>query len=324
MYIVTGGAGFIGSALVWKLNSIGITDILIVDALGSSDKWKNLSSLRFTDFLHKDDFLQMLISETMPDGIEGVFHLGACSSTTERNADYLLQNNYRYSCLLARWTLSKKIRFLYASSAATYGDGSSGYSDDHDSLFQLRPQNIYGYSKHLFDLFALRRGYLDHCAGIKFFNVYGPNEYHKGDMSSVIYKAFHQIHETGTLKLFRSYRDDFADGEQKRDFIFVKDCVEVLWWLFEHKNANGLFNLGTGKARTWNDLAAAVFSAMKRPVKIEYIDMPESIRDRYQYFTEARMEKLRQAGYTEPFTSLEDGVEDYVRNYLARGPAHLG
>ena len=319
MIIVTGGAGFIGSALVWKLNNEGIDNILIVDHLGSSDKWKNLVSRRFEDYLHKSRFLEMVLEDRVGGDIEAVVHLGACSSTVERDADYLMENNYRYSRILAEWALRRKIRFIYASSAATYGDGSQGFSDVNRVSAGLRPINMYGYSKQLFDRWVLSNGLDEHVAGIKFFNVFGPNEYHKGEMRSVVHKAYGQVRDRGRVELFKSYRDGIEHGEQKRDFIYVKDCVDVLWWLIERRNVRGIFNLGTGRARSWNDLARAVFSAAGKPPVIDYIDMPESIRAQYQYFTEASMEKLRSAGYEKPFTSLEDAVTDYVSNYLAGG-----
>ena len=322
MHIVTGGAGFIGSAFVWRLNAAGIDDILIVDELGSDDKWRNLAGLGFRDYLHKDAFLARVEAGAL-DGVSSIVHMGACSSTTERDADYLARNNYAYTRTLAEWAARAGIRFVYASSAATYGGGEHGYSDAYECIPALRPLNMYGYSKQMFDLYALRSGLAARLAGVKFFNVYGPNEYHKGDMSSVIYKSFFQVRDQGVIRLFRSHRPDYGDGEQLRDFIYVKDCLDVLLWLVERPQVNGIFNLGTGRARTWNDLAAAVFDALEKPARIEYFDMPENLRDRYQYRTEAEMDKLRAAGYTAPFTALEDGVRDYVRNYLMKGPAYL-
>jgi ADP-L-glycero-D-manno-heptose 6-epimerase len=316
MIVVTGGAGFIGSAFVWKLNQEGIDDILIVDHLGTSDKWKNLVNRRFVDYIHKDDFYWSIEGDCLPFDVSAVIHMGACSSTTERDADYLMENNHHYSCALAEWALKKDIRFIYASSAATYGDGAKGFSDDDETTRALRPINMYGYSKQIFDLWALRRGFQDKMAGIKFFNVFGPNEYHKGDMTSVIYKAFHQIKETGRVRLFKSYKPQYSDGGQMRDFVYVKDCVEAMWWLFNHPDANGIFNLGTGKARTWNDLIHAVFSAMGLKPQIEYIEVPETIRDQYQYLTEAKMDKLAKAGCRLTFRELEDSVRDYVVEHL--------
>ncbi|RLC12016.1 MAG: ADP-glyceromanno-heptose 6-epimerase [Deltaproteobacteria bacterium] len=318
MIIVTGGAGFIGSAFVWKLNSEGIDDIIIVDKLGASEKWRNLVNRHFLDYIHKDKFLNILCENRLTN-ISAIIHMGACSSTTERDADYLMENNYGYSKALAEWACKNNVRFIYASSAATYGDGSRTFSDDDATTATLQPLNMYGYSKHLFDLWALRNRLSGKITGIKFFNVFGPNEYHKGDMVSVVFKAFHQIVETGRVKLFKSYRNEYRDGEQMRDFVYVLDCVNIMWWFLQHPEATGIFNLGSGTARTWNDLAKAVFSALGRKTLIEYIEMPESIRDRYQYFSEARMEKLASAGCSLRFRSLEDAVHDYVVNYLAKG-----
>jgi ADP-L-glycero-D-manno-heptose 6-epimerase len=324
MIIVTGGAGFIGSAFVWKLNQEGIDDITIVDQLGTDDKWKNLVNRRFVDYIHKDDFLQMICADKVPFKISAIVHMGACSSTTERDADYLWNNNYLYTKTLAEWALKRGIRFVYASSAATYGDGTQGFSDDHSKINQLRPINMYGYSKQVFDLWVLRNSVEKNSAGIKFFNVFGPNEYHKADMTSVIFKAFQQIRGTGKVKLFKSYKKEYKDGGQLRDFVYVKDCVNAMWWLFKNPKANGIFNLGTGNARTWNDLIKAVFSAMKKKTNIEYIEMPQSLRNQYQYFTEAQINKLKKAGGPVKFSSLEDSVRDYVVNYLQQPDPYLG
>lgn len=320
--IVTGGAGFIGSVFMWKLNREGIDDILIVDELKDSEKWKNLAGLRFSDYLHKDVFLQRVAADTITYAPEAVVHMGACSSTTERNADYLMENNYRFTRILAEWAVSRKIRFLYASSAATYGNGARGFSEEI-KLSRLRPQTMYGYSKHLFDLYAERSGLLNKIVGLKFFNVFGPNEYHKGDMASMVFKAFHQIMETGRVKLFKSHLEDIADGEQKRDFVYVKDCVDVMWWLLTHKGVTGLFNLGSGKAHSWNDLVAAIFTVMGRQPQIQYVAMPEALQESYQYFTQANMEGLRKAGCPLYFRSLEAAVQDYVVNHLQAGDPHL-
>lgn len=324
MIIVTGGAGFIGSAFVWKLNQEGIEDIVIVDRLGTTDKWKNLVNLRYEDYIYKDDFFNMLCDDALPFEISAVVHMGACSSTTERDADYLWENNFLYTRTLAEWAIEHKVRFIYASSAATYGDGRQGFSDDHDKIRALKPINMYGYSKQVFDLWVLRRQLENKVAGIKFFNVFGPNEYHKADMTSVIFKAFHQIKETGKVKLFKSYKPEYKDGGQMRDFVYVKDCINVLWWLFKNQDVNGIFNLGTGKARTWNDLIGAVFNAMGIEPNIKYIEMPEELRNQYQYFTQAEMNKLSAAGCPVAFSSLEDSVRDYVVNYLQQADPHLG
>lgn len=323
MHILTGGAGFIGSCFLARLNAEGIDDILVVDNLGQTEKWKNLSGKRFQDYVHKRELLTRVEEDRLPKKITSIIHLGACSSTTETNAEYMLENNYRYSRVLAEWALKKGVRMIYASSAATYGDGALGFSDRDDECDKLRPLNVYGYSKQLFDQWALRSGASKKLAGLKFFNVFGPNEYHKGDMMSVVCKAFDQIGANGKLKLFKSYRPDYGDGEQRRDFIYVKDCCDVIQWLLQTPSVAGIFNLGTGQARSWNDLAHAVFSAMGRRPNIEYIEMSESLRPRYQYFTEAAMEKLRQAGYRQPFRTLEEGVEDYVKSYLEQPDRHL-
>ncbi|GAB7021909.1 ADP-glyceromanno-heptose 6-epimerase [Salidesulfovibrio brasiliensis] len=323
MYIVTGGAGFIGSAMVWKLNTMGIEDILVVDNLSTSEKWKNLVNLRYEDYLHRDQFLKMIISGDDPFETEGVIHMGACSATTELDADFLMENNYRYTQHLCRFCVGNGARFINASSAATYGGGEHGFSDDEDGIDALKPLNMYGYSKQLFDLWAKRAGLLDHIASLKFFNVFGPNEYHKGDMMSVICKAFSQIGDSGQLKLFRSHRSDYEDGGQTRDFVYVKDCVDIMAWLLEHRDVGGIFNVGTGNARSFRDLALATFAAMEKEPDIEYVDMPESIRDKYQYFTQAEMGKLRAAGYDAAMTPLEEAASDYVRNYLAQDDPYL-
>ncbi|MGE5363797.1 MAG: ADP-glyceromanno-heptose 6-epimerase [Bacteroidota bacterium] len=318
MIVVTGGAGFIGSAVIYRLNQMGENNIMIVDSLGTDDKWKNLVGLSFNDIYHKDEFYKRITEENVPFDVEAVIHLGACSSTTEKDADYLLQNNFRYTLELAKYCLPRKARFIYASSAATYGDGLRGYDDDETILPELRPLNMYGYSKHMFDIWASKNEILDKIVGLKYFNVYGPNEYHKGDMRSLVHKAYGQIKETGKIKLFRSHRPEYQDGEQLRDFVYVKDAVDMTLYFLEHKNLGGIYNIGTGKARSWNDLAAAIFGAMNKPVNIEYIDMPAEIRNKYQYFTEAKLDKIRNVGYTSMITSLEDGVCDYVKNFLAQ------
>jgi len=323
MIVVTGGAGFIGSAFIWKLNEEGIDDILIVDNLGVSEKWKNLVKRRFNDYLHKESFLEMVLSDKVPFQVSAVIHMGACSSTTERNADYLMDNNYHYSCRMAVWAMKNNVRFIYASSAATYGDGSLGFSDDDSVTLTRRPINMYGYSKQLIDAGILKNELQKSVTGIKFFNVFGPNDYHKEDMRSVIHKAFGQIRESGKVRLFKSYKPEYPDGGQVRDFVYVKDCVDVLWWIFQNPGVAGIYNLGTGKARTWNDLVKAVFAAMGREPRIDYIEMPEDIRGQYQYFTEAKMEKLSAAGCPVPFRSLEDAIRDYVVNHLQQKDPHL-
>jgi ADP-L-glycero-D-manno-heptose 6-epimerase len=313
--LVTGGAGFIGSALVWALNRCGCEHIVVCDRLGTDEKWRNLTPLRFAHYVEADELLPRLQNGALGK-FNFVLHLGACSSTTERDASYLIRNNYEFTKDLAAWSLANRTRFVYASSAATYGDGAAGMADDDTRLDTLRPLNMYGYSKHLFDLHARRAGFLDRIVGLKYFNVFGPNEDHKGDMRSVVHKSFGQVRETGVIRLFKSHRPDYRDGEQKRDFLYVKDAVAMTLYLAANEQAGGLFNIGSGKARTWLDLARAVFTALKREPKIEFVDMPEGIRDKYQYFTEANLARLRAAGYAAPVTSLEDAVSDYIGNYL--------
>lgn len=318
MIVVTGGAGFIGSAIVWRLNSLGNENIIIVDELGTTDKWKNLVALKFQEFVHKDDFISAVVDDTVEFPIEAIIHMGANSSTTEKDADHLFSNNYLYTQELAKYCLSKNTRFIYASSAATYGDGSLGFDDDESKLETLRPLNMYGYSKQMFDLWAKRNNLLDKIVGLKYFNVYGPNEYHKGDMRSVVHKAFEQVRDTGKVRLFKSLNPKYKDGEQMRDFVYVKDAVDMTLHFLEHKDKNGIYNVGSGNARTWIDLVTALFNAVGKPVNIEFIDLPENLREKYQYFTEANLSKIKSAGYIKPITSLEDGVADYVKNYLLK------
>ncbi len=318
MIIVTGGAGFIGSALIAALNKRQITDILVVDELGTDRKWKNLRNLSFTDYVEKDDFLEMVIEDKLNSSVDAVFHLGACSDTTETNASYLIKNNYEYSKLLAQWAIDADVRFIYASSAATYGDGSAGFSDDQEKIEILRPLNMYGYSKHLFDLWARSADLFKKLAGLKYFNVFGPNEYHKADMRSFVIKAFEQINATGKVRLFKSYKPEYADGEQLRDFIYVKDAVDMTLFFYNKPQISGLFNIGTGKARTWNDLVKAVFAAMGKELNIEYIEMPDSIRNQYQYYTEGDITNLRKSGYNKETIPLEEAIKDYVQNYLQK------
>ena len=320
MIVVTGGAGFIGSAMVWQLNQSGETDILVVDELGTDAKWRNLVPRTYRDYWHKDRFIAAVrANDPALRDVTAVVHMGACSATTERDADYLMENNFHYTRDVAEWAAARGVRFIYASSASTYGDGESGFSDDDRVMSALRPLHMYGYSKQLFDLHALRTGLIAHVAGIKFFNVFGPNEYHKAGMRSVPLAAAAQIRASGALNLFKSYRPDYADGAQKRDFIYVKDCVRTLEWLLRNPSVSGVFNLGTGTARTWNDLGRAVFAALGVPVNICYIEMPDALRGQYQYFTEAPMDKLRATGCPLPQFTLEAAIRDYVGEYLAGG-----
>ncbi len=325
--LVTGGAGFIGSALIWALNGRGLTDIVVTDLLGSDEKWRNLTPLRFADYVEADRFRATLARD--PDAFgrfSAVFHLGACSATTERNASYLADNNFTVTKELAAWSLARGSRFVYASSAATYGDGAQGMDDRDPNLARLRPLNMYGYSKHLFDLHAQRAGWLDRIVGVKYFNVFGPNEAHKGDMRSLVHKACGQIQATGRVQLFQSHHPDYRDGEQQRDFLYVKDAVEMTLHFAEHPAglaAGGLFNLGSGEANTWLALTRALFTALGREPQIEFIPMPEALRGKYQYYTRADIGKLRDAGYARPVTPLAEAVRDYVQGYLVPG-RHLG
>ncbi|MZH02542.1 MAG: ADP-glyceromanno-heptose 6-epimerase [Nitrospinae bacterium] len=313
MIVVTGGAGFIGSALVHGLNQKGIDDIWLVDDIDHPEKQKNLDSLTYTRWVSKDDFLKEV--EQLKD-CSAILHMGACSSTTETDEAYLRKNNFEYTKSLAENCLKKDVRFIYASSAATYGAGENGYSDDESLLETLKPLNLYGYSKQWFDLWAKEAGALKTIVGLKYFNVFGPNEYHKGDMQSMVRKGYLQIRDASTLNLFKSYKPEYEDGGQERDFLYVRDAVAMTLFFLEHKDIGGIFNVGSGKARNWNDLASAVFQSMNKKINIKYIDMPESIRNQYQYHTSAEMGKIRSAGYKDAITSLEDGISDYVKNYL--------
>jgi ADP-L-glycero-D-manno-heptose 6-epimerase len=315
MIVTTGAAGFIGSALIWRLNQLGKNNIIIVDELGKDEKWKNLIGLDFEDFINKDLFIEKL-ENGLNFKIDSIIHMGANSSTTEKDADHLLNNNFEYTKRLATYSIDNNIRFIYASSAATYGNGNLGFDDEDNMCLKLQPLNMYGYSKNLFDIWALKKNILDKIIGIKYFNVFGPNEYHKGEMRSVVHKAFEQIRETGKVKLFKSRNKNYKDGEQKRDFIYIKDAVDMTLFFMDRKNKNGLYNVGSGKARTWNDLVTALFKSLGKPVNIEYIDLPEHLADKYQYFTEAKLDKIKKAGYTQNISSLEEGVADYIKNYL--------
>lgn len=330
MILVTGGAGFIGSNLVAGLEARGANDIVVCDRLGSDEKWRNIAKRDLADLIAPDEL------DAFVDGngarLEAVFHLGAISATTETNADLIVDNNFRLSRDLWRQCARQRIPLIYASSAATYGDGQQGFDDDgtRPALAALRPLNAYGWSKHLFDRWVARElakerttGQPPRWAGLKFFNVYGPNEYHKGGQISVALKTFREISGGGGAVLFRSHNPDYADGGQMRDFIWVGDCVKILIWLMENTGASGLYNVGTGQARSFGDLAHAVFSAVNRTPDIRFMDTPLPIRDKYQYFTEATMLRLRQAGYKTPFTGLEQGIAQYVRDFLSKEDPYL-
>jgi ADP-L-glycero-D-manno-heptose 6-epimerase len=315
--LVTGAAGFIGSATIWALNRAGHDDIIACDRLDRSEKWRNLVPLRFRDYVEADDLLARLAAPGDPLGeVTTIVHLGACSATTETDAHYLVRNNYEFTKALATAALGRGIRFVYASSAATYGALESGL-DEARPLETLRPLNMYAYSKQLFDRYAEQHGFLDRVVGIKYFNVFGPNEAHKGDMRSVVSKAFDQIAAGGTVQLFKSHRPDYRDGEQRRDFIYVKDAVAMTLALAAHPAAGGLYNVGSGRASTWLELIRPVFSALGREERIEFVEMPEVLRAKYQYSTCASIERLRDLGYTNELTPLAEAVREYVAGYLA-------
>ncbi len=318
MIVVTGAAGFIGNNMVAKLNMEGYTDIIVVDDFSRADKNKNLEGKTYSAHVHRDVFMHWL--ENNEKKVDAVFHIGARTDTTEFDQKVFDRLNLNYSKKVWNACTQYDIPLIYASSAATYGRGEKGYLDDHNLVSDLKPLNPYGESKNEFDKWVLQQHQAPpFWAGIKFFNVYGPNEYHKGRMASVIFHAFNQIKETGKMKLFRSHRPDFANGEQLRDFIYVKDVVRVLYYLMQHKPENAIYNLGTGKARTFNDLTVGVFNALGQEPDMGYIDIPLDIRENYQYFTEADISKLRAAGYDHPFHSLEEGIGDYVKHYLVPG-----
>ncbi|MCX6126965.1 MAG: ADP-glyceromanno-heptose 6-epimerase [Proteobacteria bacterium] len=328
MIIVTGGAGFIGSALVWKFNQKHTKELLVVDQLGHGPKWKNLVKREILDIIHKDHFLSWLDQRPKNHDIDAVFHMGACSSTTETNVDYLIENNLHYSMKLWQFCAKNKIPFIYASSAATYGRGEYGYVDNPKLMSNLRPINPYGYSKQLFDSWVLsQKSAPPFWAGLKFFNVYGPQEYHKEGQASVVLHAFPQVRDSGILRLFKSYHTDIKHGCQRRDFVYIKDVVDVLYHLFQVRRVavNGIYNLGSGKARTFVDLGKTVFKATEQGrERFEWIEMPEQLKAQYQYFTEADLTLLRQkTGYKTKMTSIEDGVSDYIKNYLATNDPYL-
>ncbi|MDD5691153.1 MAG: ADP-glyceromanno-heptose 6-epimerase [Candidatus Omnitrophica bacterium] len=310
MDILTGGAGFIGSCFLAKLNSQGIDDIIVVDNLNDSRKWRNLLNKRFCDYISKDKFLRLLENNRLPMP-KHIIHMGACSSTLVNDRDYLMSNNYEYSRRLSVWAFEHNVAFIYASSAATYGDGSFGYDDSDENTLRLKPLNLYGLSKQLFDIWMLKNRNQARATGLKFFNVFGPNEYHKAQMMSVICRRFDELKSGLPMKLFKSYSAQCQDGEQKRDFIYVKDAVEVMYYFYKNPQISGIYNLGTGLARSWNDLARAMFSALKMQPNIEYIEMPPEIKEKYQYFTQADMVKLRSCGCQCKFSTLEEAVKDY-------------
>ena len=323
MVIVTGGAGLIGSAIIWALNKRDETDIVIVDELDHDRKERNIAPLAYERLVGITEFREQLLSGDWDDNdVEAIIHLGACSDTTETNWDYLEDNNVEYSKDVIRWATDNNIRCLYASSAATYGNGEHGFDDDHELFDRLEPLNLYGKSKLLVDMWARDGGYLDKAVGLRYFNVFGPNEWHKEHMRSVINKKFPEVLE-GEIKLFKSEHPDYADGEQDRDFIYVKDAVAATLFFLDAPGVNGVFNIGTGQAGTWNEIAQAMFAAVGREAKITYIDLPEHLRGHYQYHTEADLTKLEKSGFKQDFMSLDEAIADYVKNYL-KPDLHLG
>lgn len=317
MIVITGAAGFIGSCILARFNTIGRNDIIVVDHIEDDAKKANLKGKKYVEYFDKKDFLKLVIAGKLNPKVDTIIHMGACSSTVLQDAKYFQENNFEYSRELAKWALAHSIRFIYASSAATYGDGGQGYSDDDQTTRRCKPLNLYGESKQKFDLWVLDNKAADKTVGLKFFNVFGPNEYHKGEMKSVIAKAYKKVADEGKMSLFKSYKKKYADGQQQRDFIYIKDAVDVVMFFFKNPGKCGIYNCGTGKARSWNDLASALFLAVGKKPHIDYVEMPEYLRARYQYFTQADMVKLRKAGYKKPFFELEDSVKDYAQ-YLKR------
>lgn len=316
MIVLTGGAGFIGSGMLARLNQAGIGDVLVVDAYRDALMRRNLAGKRYRKMLSPASFLSQIKRGKLKGKVSALIHMGACSSTTENDASYLMSNNLGYSIEVVRWALEKRARVIYASSAATYGGGEQGYSDDPARLHRLRPLNLYGWSKQLFDIWVEREGLAKSVLGLKFFNVFGPNEQHKGEMRSLVDKAFHQIKKEGTIRLFMSHKKGIGHGEQTRDFIYVKDVCGLMMDALKRPKLNGIFNLGSGRARNWNDLAKAVFSSMDRKPHIQYIPMPQVLRGKYQYHTQADMRRFFAAAGPRTFTPLEDAVADYVRGHL--------
>jgi ADP-L-glycero-D-manno-heptose 6-epimerase len=322
MKIITGGSGFIGSAICWRLNKLGVSDIVIVDSDIEGTKQKNLENLKYLEFIDKQTFLTKLNNGKFSGKADTIYHMGACTSTTENDMDFLIKNNFEYTKILGEWCVRSNVRYIYASSAATYGAGELGFDDDEKMIPSLKPLNKYGLSKQMFDIWVLENNLQNKFVGLKYFNVYGPNENHKADMRSMVNKAYSQIKETGKLKLFKSDKKEYEDGEQKRDFVYVKDAVEMTIF-FDVSNPvgnskTGIYNIGSGRASSWNELAGAIFKAMGKEINIEYVDMPDNLKNQYQYFSKADLGKIRKAGYINGVTSIEDSVRDYVVNYLAQ------
>ncbi len=326
MILITGAAGFIGSALVWKLNELGRNDLILTDKLRTEEKWQNIAKRDYYDWVDRDELFDWLEIKENAKKIDVVIHMGACSATTEADADFLMKNNFEFSKKLWNFCIDNDAQYIYASSAATYGMGEEGYDDkiDLNGHLNLRPLNKYGYSKKIFDVWALKQERKPkQWVGLKFFNVYGPQEYHKGRMASMVFHSYNQAMENGYVKLFKSHKEGYADGEQLRDFVYIKDVVKVMNFFINNKDKSGIYNLGTGKERSFYDLSKNTLLSAGKKDDIEFVDMPEDLRGRYQYFTKAEMDKLKEVGYTEEFYSLEEGVKDYVENYLSQEDKYL-
>jgi len=323
MILITGAAGFIGSAVACALNRQGRNDLILCDRFCESEKWKNILGLQYNRFVHRDELFDFLLDDPQATDIKAVIHLGACSDTTETDMDYLLENNVNYSIGLCQWSIENNVRFVYASSAAVYGDGNLGFSDADDLTPRLRPLNKYGFSKWMFDMWVLENQLVNKVAGLRYFNVFGPNEYHKGKMASVVFHTCPQAVSNGMVKLFESHREDVKHGEQARDFIYIEEAVDITLFLLEHEQACGIFNAGTGRAHTFNDLAQGVFDGLDKEPVIRYFPMPEELRERYQYFTQAEMTKLEHAGYQLKEDRFKEHVAAYVKKYLLPGNLNL-
>jgi len=319
MILITGASGFIASALASHLSKSCSKGLILCDAFGSKEKWKNILGLNFQHLVDRNDLFEFLHSNPVSKNIDTVIHLGACADTTEKNVDYLMETNFRYSQRLCYWSLENRVKFIYASSAAVYGDGSLGFSDSNELTAELRPLNAYGFSKWLFDMYLINQKFTDLVTGLRFFNVFGPNEYHKGNMASVVFRAFPGLLKEGKIRLFESHRPDYAHGEQARDFIYIDEIIAIIDFLLANPGISGIFNAGTGKAHTFNQLAQGMFDALDKPAKIEYFPMPEDIREKYQYHTCADMSSLMKKGYIIPEDNFANYVKKYVKDYLLNG-----
>ncbi len=323
MILITGSAGFIGSAVTCALNRQGRSDILLSDRFGEREKWQNIVGTRYKRFIHRDDLFAFLRENPLAKDIKAIIHLGACSDTTETDMDYLLENNVSFSIRLCQWSIENSVRFVYASSAAVYGDGSLGFSDDDNITPTLRPLNKYGFSKWMFDMWVLENGLAGKVAGLRFFNVFGPNEYHKAKMASVLFHIFPQAVKDGKVRLFKSHRSDIPDGDQARDFVYIDEAVDISLFLLNNPEVNGIFNAGTGMAHSFKELAHGLFEGLGKSPVIEYFPMPEELRERYQYYTRADMSRIRNAGYPVKEDRFKENVACYVKKYLLPGNLYL-